>query len=108
MSTKKKRFTLEALPTASIYDFAEENGLSIVVTERKKPIGGASRYYARFNDVEIMEGGCLRSTFGDGATPESAIAAYAEAISLRRIAISAMQSTRRELETPRLTTEETR
>lgn len=75
----------------------------MVVLERRKPIGAEDRYYASFENVEVMDPpGILVSTFGNGATPEHAVAAYAEEISMKRIAIGAYTSGRRELEVPRL------
>ena len=72
------------------------------VHERRTAFGDPNRFYAYFASAEVMENGCLRSTFGNGATPKEAIADYARAISLKRLAIDAMTQTRREIDVPRL------
>lgn len=94
---------VEGVPATAIESFATRHGLQMVVRERRKPIGAPDRYYASFENVEVMNPpGFLLSTFGDGATPEEAVAAYAEEISMKRIAIGAYTSERREIEVPRL------
>ncbi len=86
-----------------IETFADKNGLVMEVRERKKPVGDPSRYYAHFKSAEAREGQhCLIGLFGNGSTPEEAIAKYARKISLRTLIIDAMSETRREIEVPRL------
>jgi len=69
------------------------------VTERPKPYG-LPRWHASFQDVEIAEGGFLRSTFGDGETPEDAIAVYAREIEGRKLVYCAYRPERREFTAP--------
>lgn len=91
------------IETASIEAFADKHGLVMEIRERKKPIGDPSRYYAHFKSAEAREGThCLIGLFGNGRTPEEAIAEYAETISLRTLIIDAMSKERREIEVPRL------
>ena len=87
----------------SIEDFADQHNLVMEVHERRYPVGDPARYYAHFKSAEAREGMCaLIGLFGNGATPEEAIAAYAEEISLRTLIIDAMRTSRREIRVPRL------
>lgn len=87
----------------TIEAFADLHGLVMEVHERKKPVGDLSRYYAHFKSAEAREGTCcLIGLFGNGRTPEEAIAEYASVISLRTLIIDAMTKKRREIEVPRL------
>lgn len=90
------------IETTSIEAFADKHGLVMEIRERKKPVGDPARYYAYFKRAEAREGHCLIALFGNGRTPEEAIAEYAEAISLRTLVIDSMSNERREIEVPRL------
>jgi hypothetical protein len=68
----------------------------------KLPVGDPGRFYAHFKRAEEVGDGVLIGTHGNGATPEHAIAAYAQKISLRRIAVDAYSEGRREIDVPRL------
>lgn len=92
-----------SIEITSIEAFADKHGLVMEVRERNKPVGDPSRYYAHFKSAEAREGKCfLIGLFGDGRTPEEAIAEYARTISLRTLIIDAMTEERREIEVPRL------
>lgn len=91
----------------TIEDFAERHGLVMEIHERPKPIGDPARYYAHFKSAEAREGSCcLIGLFGNGATPEEAVAEYATEISLRTLIIDAMRESRREIRVPRLSANE--
>lgn len=96
-------YRLVALDRMTIQAFAEQHGLEMVVTER--PLWaqreGVSRYYAVFDGAETRAGRCmLAGTHGDGATPEEAIAAYADAISGQLLVVDAYTPERREIPVP--------
>lgn len=90
------------IPQITIEEFADKYDLTMEIHERPLPEGASARFYAHFKSCEIMDRGCLRGTFGDGATPEEAIKDYAASIRLCRIVIDARHPTRREIEVPRL------
>lgn len=96
----------ELIGTMDIAEFADRHGLVMMVKER--PTDGRYRFYALFKNVELISGGCLISTFGNGATEHEAISDYARIISLNLIAVSAFAGSgidlpvRRELRVPRL------
>jgi hypothetical protein len=92
----------QVIPEMTIQEFADKHELTMRVNERPKPIGSPDRFYASFVGAEIMDGGCLVGMFGDGATEEDAITAYARRIELRTLVIDAMGSSRRAIPVPRL------
>jgi hypothetical protein len=94
--------TIIRVPEMTMEDFADKHNLHMVVTERKVPDGVKDRFYARFEHVEISEGCILRGAYGDGVSPEAAIYAYGEAISLKKIIYDAMGKNRKEIEVPRI------
>jgi hypothetical protein len=97
------KIQLHEIETTTIEAFAEKHDLLMDVHERKRPVGDPARYYASFRSAEAREGECgLRRLFGNGRTPESAIAEYAAMISLRLLIIDATSKDRREIEVPRL------
>lgn len=99
------KVTVERLggDSVSLDDFAERHGLEMVVIERPNPLltGGATRYYAHFKDVEIIDHECLRGACGEGNTADAAIADYARIIGGFRLAIVAKTFKRREVDAPR-------
>lgn len=97
---EKDRSTLAA--------FAEKHGLTMEIHERTPRDLGArwsesERYYACFKDCEIKEGSILRGTFGNGATPDAAMAEYAEEISEQKLVFGAYTQDRTEITAPMLT-----
>ena len=95
------------LPVMTIEEFADANDLTMQIRERRVPANDPMRYYAHFASCEIIGDGVLLSTFGDGQTAEDAIADYAKAIELSRLAIDADTDKRRELVVPRLVANKT-
>ncbi len=92
----------EDIPTQTIEQFAEQHDLIMEIRERPVNVGNSGRYYAHFKRAEIKDDCILRGAYGDGATPEEAIAAYRNEISLKRLVIDAFAPTRREIRVPRL------
>ena len=92
----------EDVPSMTIEQFADAHNLVMEVRERRRPEGDPARYYAHFENCEIGGDGILRGAFGDGRTPEDAIANYAAEITLKRIVIGAYTPERREIDVPRL------
>jgi hypothetical protein len=90
------------LKQSTIEAFADEHGLVMDVHERRFDLGHARRFYAAFRHAEIKDGCILRGAYGDGATEQDAIAAYAREISMKRLVIDAYRPSRREIEVPRL------
>jgi hypothetical protein len=77
----------------TLEEFADRHGLTMVVRERRADMGPAMRFYA--------DGSLLVGTYGDGPTPEAAIADYAlEIRGGRRLVYGAWTHDRREFETP--------
>ncbi|MEN6320631.1 MAG: hypothetical protein ABFD82_17985 [Syntrophaceae bacterium] len=90
------------VPILTIEDFADKHGLTMVVDERKKPVGDPDRYWAEFDHSEVGDGCILIGTYGNGATPEEAIDDYAGKIELKRLVINAFGENRTEIDVPRL------
>lgn len=66
--------------------FAERNGLTMEVNERAC-VRGPARYWAKFCGVDVARGGMLIGVYGNGSTPELAIADYAPQIAGQRIKV---------------------
>ncbi len=84
-------------------EFAALHSLRMVVCERPRSHWAyreSNRYYASFDRVEIKEGGMLRGSYGDGATPEEAIENYLGEIRGRRLVFAAYSDCRREIDVP--------
>lgn len=97
---EKERCSLEA--------FADKHGLTMEIHERTPMDMGSRwtpncRYYASFEDCEVKDGSVLCGAFGDGATPDEAMAEYAARISGQRLVFNAMSRERREITAPLLT-----
>jgi len=95
-------------PRASLEAFAKEHDLTMVIGERVPKDMGArwtedSRYYAQFEDCEVKKGVCLLSEYGNGGTPEEAMANYAQEISGALLVLNAFGPNRREIQAPILT-----
>ena len=91
------------IPTETIAAFARRHNLTMEVHERDTPVGAPDRYYAYFKGVEAREGHCvLAGVYGNGSTPEQAIADYAARLSMHRLVVDAMGDSRREIKAPRL------
>lgn len=99
------------VPRSTLEAFADLHGLTMEIHERQPCDLGKrwtenSRYYAHFTGCETRENGCLVAEFGNGATPDEAMSAYAQAISGKRLVWRATSSVdRREFYVPVLTHE---
>lgn len=93
---------IKRIDEMTLEEFAEANGLTMTVNERRLPKDDPTRYYASFDGIEVKERSVLCSTFGNGKTPEEAIRAYAPEISLKTLVLDAMKPTRKTIESPRL------
>jgi hypothetical protein len=106
------KIELKEIATTTIEEFADEHGLVMEVHERSPKYYCAGkwdagvRYYAHFKKAEIKDGGMLASISGDGATPEEAIASYAQRISEETLVLNAWSTDRIEIDIPRLATKE--
>lgn len=96
---KTEHHTIEEM---TIEAFAEKHNLTMEVHERERAPGDSTRFYAHFKHSDVNEGRLLCGTFGNGATHEQAIAAYARRISMQMLVIDAMSASRREIQVPRL------
>jgi hypothetical protein len=82
--------------TASLQQLADLYALDLHVYERSGE-GNLPRFYASFESVETKEPGVLVSTYGNGDTPEQAVADYAHQLSGRVLVIRSHQPSRREI-----------
>jgi hypothetical protein len=93
----------------TLAEFAEKHGLVMEIHERTPQDMGrrwteSSRYYACFKSCDVKDGSILSGTFGNGSTPDAAMAEYAQEISEKRLVIDATsKGTRREIYAPILT-----
>lgn len=79
------RIEYHHVTNGTIEEFADTHGLTMVVVERRNPSVPNHRYYAAFQDYGIRVPGGVCYTYGNGATPEEAIAEYAREISGQRL-----------------------
>lgn len=88
------------VPDSTIEQFADKHGLVMVVRERGRDYG-SSRFYAMFKDAVVADRECCIGVYGNGATEEEAISAYALAISEKTLMVNAYQKDRRYIPVPR-------
>lgn len=81
--------------------FAEQHGLVLEINERPTQPGQEdTRYYAKFQRVEVKMPGVLRGTFGNGRTKAAAVRAYADELAGETIVHNAYGPDRREIQCP--------
>jgi len=90
------------ISTKEILDFEKEIGIEIVVNERKEYSKGC-KYYVKFEHSEIMEGGSLIGSYGNGDTIDEALENYCKEIQNKRMAFNAYTPNRREVVCPKFT-----
>jgi hypothetical protein len=102
------KIIMDSVPVSTIEEFADTHGLDMEVKERgvhlvsMSWIGHEGRFYCHFvGSPEIKQDGFLKSVFGDGPTPESAIANYAKQISEQTLVFRAYCPDRKEIKCPR-------
>lgn len=101
------KIKMETIEHTTLEEFADRNGLTMVIRERT-PHGlgerwhAGVRFYASFEHAEVSDGHVLISTFGNGATPEEAMENYAREISARRLVLDARTPGRRAIDVPHL------
>jgi hypothetical protein len=74
--------------------FGDAHGLTLNVTQQDWG------WSVRFDRVEVMEDGMLRSAYGKGPSPQEAVCDYARQIAGRRLVVHAMSPLRYEFEAP--------
>lgn len=91
---------IEAVWRPTIEEFAEKHDLTMKVSERGLHVRHPHLYYARFEGAEVKDGCILCSAYGNGHTPEEAIADYANEISGKLLVFGAFSDLRREIQAP--------
>jgi len=89
------------IETKEILDFETTLGEELTVNERPKGMN-LPKYYVSFDNVEIMQGGCLVGTHGNGNTIDEALTDYCKGIETKRMALYAYTDKRREVVCPKL------
>ncbi len=100
---KKMQVVANTIKQGSIEEFAIANGLTMKVVERTLPIGDPMRFYAMFDQCDVQGDGVLIGEYGNGATPEEAIEAYAQRISLKTLIFNGHTNQERRFPVWRLT-----
>lgn len=103
LHTPSMKMDRNLVPESDIATFALDNGLTMVVNERRDS-APKDRFYASFKGCEVMEDGFLVGGCGNGPTESDAIADYARTISMKRLAVDAYTDARRNIDVPRLHT----
>lgn len=88
----------------SIQVFGERNNLVMTIRERTTHKDPNMRFFACFDRTEVKEGCCLSGIFGNGSTPEAAVAQYARRISSQELVVDAFRK-RREIFAPILSSD---
>lgn len=96
------KIELHIMGVATIQEFADQHNLVMEVHERPSSFKNLGRFYATFKDCEVKGGSFLIGKFGDGETPEEAIADYAATISGETLVVDAFGKDRRIIKAPRL------
>lgn len=96
---------INLIETKEILDLEKEIGYELEVNER--PISSASikglhRFYVSFKEGEVMQGGCLIGSSGNGNTIDEALQDYAKQISCTRMVFGAYTNNRKEISFPKL------
>jgi hypothetical protein len=94
------KIELNTIERMSICKFAERHNLTMLVNERKNPSKGLARFYATFKDIDLKEDRLIVGAYGDGESPDSAIANYAKVISNKTLVKGAFTKNRIEINAP--------
>lgn len=79
--------------------FLARYGLTVTVGERSAR-SDLPRFFASIRSLEVKDGTCLKSTFGQGATPEDALMDYQRCLLGERLVLNAYGTDRVEIEAP--------
>lgn len=96
---------INRIGTKEILDFEKEIGFELVVNERainSESPAGIHKYYAQFQNAEVMSGGFLTGKYGNGNTVDQAIADYCREVSNCLVAFNAYSEDRIEIQFPKL------
>lgn len=85
----------------SLQAFAEANLLELEIKERATYTSVKERFYASFRDVSIRDESLLVSEYGNGSTPERAIAEYTKVLDNKNLVKHGNTSAERSLGNPR-------
>ncbi len=95
------KIIIKRQPRMSLARFADKHKVTMMVGERDPGWARESKFFAHFEpSPEIMRDGFLVGSFGDGATPNEAIANFAKEISGKRIVFNAYRKNRKEIDVP--------
>jgi hypothetical protein len=97
------KIIIDEQPRMTLEKFGDLCGLTLRITERPGNMTNIPRWYASFDNVEVIRKGMLHSVWGGGDTIREAIENYVENLSNERIAIKATSPDRREVRVPKLT-----
>jgi hypothetical protein len=97
--------TIEKAKRMKLEKFAEEHGLKMSVRERSAThycFGDFenNRWFASFDNVDVLEPSVLIGAHGNGPTPAKAIRDYAKQISEKNLCVDAFKPTRKEIYAP--------
>lgn len=92
---------INLIETKEILELEKEIGYELEVTERPSR-AGLHRFYVSFKEGEVMQGGCLIGSSGNGNTIDEALQDYAKQISCTRMAFGSYTNNRKEISFPKL------
>ena len=84
----------------TLEEFAELHNLTMWVRERSLGLQHFGRFLASFEDSDVKDGSVLIGSYGNGNTPEEAIADYSCQIQDKLLVIDAYGPNRREIWVP--------
>ena len=92
---------LNLIETHQILNYEKQIGYELVVTERPAHLN-LSRFYVSFEHCEILDGGFLNSTSGQGGTINEALVDYCSLISNKIVVFDAYKPERKTVQLPTL------
>ena len=92
---------LNLIETHQILNYEKQIGYELVVTERPAHLN-LSRFYVSFEHCEILDGGFLNSTSGQGGTINEALVDYCSLISNKVAVFDAYKPERTIIKLPNL------
>jgi hypothetical protein len=102
MGGRAMKIEVVPIPTMTIQEFADREGLTMEVKERGSDrISNATPWFATLKGVDVIDGIMLGAAWGNGNTPDQAIADCVRNISEQRLVFGAYTDSRREIQAPR-------